>query len=291
MEAFAAGAAVIIRNLLLGVSHNVGVAWGTTIWHVTQALRVFPPHRGWRSQAPVDFVPLCGDPLLDSSQDDADMTSSRIASDLSKIVNGHGKRSVWLGLVPAYIPRTFNDRDTKVIQKLIDLVPEYRRIFGPPHPSIAEDLHMVLTAAGPAERPVGFGQNPLLGLTAGDAKRLTRSIHGDIGGVLIPKLLAGGDSKPRLDPLVRDVARHWTGLRMEHLRACADQAFAAGRAADRPGVTLVSFSPNRTEIVLEAIRQGLVNQLIVSSDLERSLDAALPDVPEKARGEATESRR
>jgi hypothetical protein len=43
---------------------------------------------------------------------------------LSRIVNcENGPRPVWPGLVPAFIPRTFAPRDRKVIDRLIDLVP------------------------------------------------------------------------------------------------------------------------------------------------------------------------
>jgi hypothetical protein len=279
-QAFARGAAVIVRRLLMDARAeiNVGVAWGYTIRDVTRALRTMQPHHGWGLREPVNFVPLSGDPLVDSSEYAGTTTSSRLASDLSDIVNGDGSRSSWLGLVPAYIPRAFDTEESKVIEELISMVPDYQRIFSSLNP-VADDLHMILTASGPAERPMTFGHNPLLGLSSTETRRLTAHIYGDIGGVLIPRVASGtGKSKRRVavDPLVEDVTVRWQGLRMKHLEACARAAFR-GPSPSKPGVTLLGFGAQRVDIVLAAVRGGLVNRLIIGSDLEEALIAALPD--------------
>ena len=161
-ETFAAHAAIALRDLLEEVGGRVGVAWGSTLWHTTQALRSILPQRPFRERVPIEFVPLCGDPLIDSQERYADRTSSRIVSELSKAVNGDEPRPAWLGLVPAFIPRTFKRNEIRVIDRLIDLVPQYPRIFGPRiAPSrpiaapIAGDLHMIITAAGSVQAPPG----------------------------------------------------------------------------------------------------------------------------------------
>jgi len=284
-ETFASHAAMALRDLLEEVRGKVGVAWGSTLWHTTQALRSILPQRPLRERIPIEFVPLCGDPLIDSQERYADRTSSRVVSDLSKAVNGDEPRPAWLGLVPAFIPRTFKRNEIRVIDRLIDLVPQYPRIFGPRIPPsrpiaapIAGDLHMIITAAGPSKRPLGFGRNPLLGLSDAESRLLAENIYGDIGGVLLPRLSGtpgtkGGEPAPH--PLVQDLIRRWTGLKIEHLKACSARAFSE-RSKSRPGVTLLSFGSSHAEVVLEAVRQGLVNQLIIGSDLEEALAKALP---------------
>jgi DNA-binding transcriptional regulator LsrR (DeoR family) len=295
-ETFAAHAAVELRNLLEDVQGRVGVAWGSTLWHTTQALRAILPQRPLRELAPIEFVPLCGDPLIDASKDQesyADRTSSRIVSDLSEAVNGDKSRPAWLGLVPAYIPPVFTRKgEIQVIDRLIDLVPRYPEIFGPrtgdpPHPPIAGDLHMIITAAGPSKRPRGFGTNALLGLDQKQTQELAENIYGDIGGVLLPRLKdapgkRGDKSAPH--PLVRELTNRWTGLRLEHLKACSARAFSE-RSRSRPGVTLLCFGDSHVEVVKEAVRTGLVNQLIIGSDLEEALAAALPREGAKGTGE------
>ena len=288
-ETFAAHAAMALRDLLEEVRGRVGVAWGSTLWHTTQALRSILPQRPFRERVPIEFVPLCGDPLIDSQERYADRTSSRIVSELSKAVNGDEPRPAWLGLVPAFIPRTFKRHEIRVIDRLIDLVPQYPRIFGPritrsrPMAApIAGDLHMIITAAGPSKRPLGFGRNPLLGLSDAESRLLAENIYGDIGGVLLPRLAdAPGKQgqEPTPHPLVQELTRRWTGLKIEHLSACSGRAFSE-RSKSRPGVVLLSFGASHVEVVLEAVRRGLVNQLLIGSDLEEAMAGALP------RGEA-----
>ena len=285
VEGFALEAALVVRDLLNRVRATVGVAWGNTIWHLGQALRAASPQSPWRQKAPIEFVPLCGDPLMDSVEVFADRTSSRIASELSKTVNGEeARRPAWLGLVPAFIPRNrFAESEIKVINRLIDLVPQYGRIFGHRDPSsvvrepLAADLDMILTSAGSADHPVGFGRSPLLKLEPLEAKVLTENIYGDIGGVLIPRLKEQkSGAAPVTHPLVRELARHWTGLKMGHLSGCAERAFRQDRAlGDRPGVVLLAFGTDRAPVVLEAVRRGLVNHLVVGSELELTLAGLL----------------
>jgi len=287
-DTFAGHAAMTLRELLEEVRGRVGVAWGSTLWHTTQALRSILPQHPFRERIPIEFVPLCGDPLIDSKdlhERYADRTSSRIVSELSKAVNGDEPRPAWLGLVPAFIPREFKGKEIKVIDRLIDLVPQYPRIFGPriapprPMPApIAGDLHMVITAAGPSKRPLGFGRNPLLGLSEAESARLAANIHGDIGGVLLPRLTDGPGKQghePAPHPLVQELTRRWTGLKIEHLKECSSRAFSE-RSKSRPGVTLLSFGADHVGVVLETVRLGLANHLIIGSDLEEAMARALP---------------
>lgn len=302
VDTFAKLAAQTVKDLLLTAKGSVGVTWGNTIWHLTQALSAVPPYNPWRSHDPLQFVPLCGDPVMDSLEHYADRTSSRIASDLSKLVNGAEGRPAWLGLVPAFIPpgsrkaRSRNEHSSakgsdigkgrrasleedekRVIWRMINRVPQYPRIFGPANEPLADDLHMILTASGSARSLVSIGQS-LLALTPHESDTLTKNILGDIGGVIVPKVtaVAGGQQAQEPHPIVREVTDCWTGLKMKHLRRCADQAFATGDLRGvRPGVTLLSFGPDRASIVLEAIKHGLVNHLIISSDLELAIEKSL----------------
>lgn len=280
---FAPRAALVVYELVKQVRKTVGVAWGNTLWQTTQHLRTFV-EAPWRRDFPIDFIPLCGDPLVDSLEAKryADRTSSRIASELSKIVNGDEPRSLWLGLVPAFIPRSFSHRERKVIDRFIDLGPHYGRIFGPrngskpPDRPLAEDLDMILTAAGSSEYPVGFGQGRLLQLEDSEAKVLGDHIHGDIGGVLIPKLDHTPKNTPSGQKLVKELSGLWTGLKMEHLEICAREAMAGhGDPGRRPGVTLLGYRDDLADLVCQAVQRGLVNHLIISSPLESAIERVI----------------
>jgi hypothetical protein len=283
VEMFAPRAALVVYNLVKQVRKTVGVAWGNTLWQMTQHLRTCV-EAPWREDFPIDFIPLCGDPLVDSLEAKryADRTSSRIASELSKIVNGDEPRPLWLGLVPAFIPRTFSKTERKVIDRFIDLGPHYGRIFGPrngsktPERPLAEDLDMILTAAGSSEYPVGFGQGRLLQLEDSEAKVLGEHIHGDIGGVLVPRLDHTAKNSNSGQKLVKELSGLWTGLKMGHLEICARQAFAEhGDQGRRPGVTVLGYRDDLADVVCQAVQRGLVNHLIISSPLESAIEKAL----------------
>jgi DNA-binding transcriptional regulator LsrR (DeoR family) len=281
MLVFALGAAVVVKRLLNSVDATVGVAWGRTIWHIAKALRDLPPRGPWREHNPIEFVPLCGDPLDVSSEKYRDITSSRIASDLSRSINGDNVHPAWLGLVPAFVPKGFEHGAARtIIDRLINLVPEYRRIFGlrgstqPTDEHRAMNLDMILAATGTADNPLGFGKGRLAGLSLRESQVLAENIHGDIGGVLVPKLSAGGG----VHKTVLRLMSRWTGLKMAHLEECAERAFEnrkqvprGGEGLRRPGVVLLSFGPARASIVSEAVRRGLANHLIIDSRLESSL--------------------
>jgi hypothetical protein len=294
-EIFATGAAVIVKQLLADVKRRVGVAWGSTLWHVCQELRNLPPRGPWRDTDPLEFIPLCGDPLVDSPEKYKDRTSSRIVSDLSDTVNGgKAKPPAWLGLVPAFIPRIFAKKEEiEVIDEYINLVPSYRAIFGarestpakttrtPKAPTIADELDMILTSAGTEDRPRGFGANPLLFLEEADSKLLAENIHGDIGGVFLPKASPADKKNTKASRLLQELTDGWTGLKRSHLEKCAARAFPEFDSTSQrgrtmyPGVTLLSFGAEHLNIVREAVRVGLINQLIIGSDIEAALLKAL----------------
>jgi hypothetical protein len=298
------GAAAVVKQLLVTVKGTVGVTWGNTVWHLSQALNATSMAHPWRSHDPVQFVPLCGDPVMDSLGHYADRTSSRIASDLSQLLNGTEVRPAWLGLVPAFIPRDAQElhvrattrkvkyseakignrspeysgkRDKETIWRMIKRVPQYPRIFGPADTPLADDLNMILTASGSTKSLVNVSRS-LLALTPCEADLLAQGILGDIGGVVLPRMLPPSVGRPAPESLaiVNEVSDRWTGIRLRHLKQCASQARSVGdlRGA-RPGVALLSFRPDRVGVVLEAVKLGLVNHLIISADLESAIEEHL----------------
>lgn len=97
--------------------------------------------------------------------------------------------------------------------------------------------------------------------------RLSALVAGDIGGVLIPK--PGLDAAGRRD--VDGLNAMWTGVKLKHLQRIAQQAERRGR----PGVIVVSLGDNRAEIIAEAVRCDLINELIVDRPLADALARAL----------------
>jgi len=64
-----------------------------------------------------------------------------------------------------------------------------------------------------------------------------------------------------------DPALVWTGVKETHFRRCAVRA----RENSLPGVTVLAVGAVRAEIVLQCVKRGLVNYLVLDSDCAEKL--------------------
>jgi hypothetical protein len=273
--AFTNQAAPYVRSLLMRDSvETCGITWGFMLWDLCMGMRNMRLPAPWRPRRPIRFIPLSGDPLQDRRLYPPSLTSSNIAAELSKIANEDEYRPPWLGLVPAYIPNQFKGEALRAIERLIRLVPEFEEIFGSKgRPGIAHELDAILTSVGPASKPLGFGLGRLLGSLGSGVQRLSEQIHGDIGGVLLPR------AQNRPSALIRGIERRWKGLNWEHLQACAHRALQEDPATGRSGVVVLAVGADRAEVVLRAVERGLVNNLIIDPMLEQALTRLLTGGP------------
>lgn len=281
LEQFGQSASSYIQGLLLQ-SEVCGVSWGETLASVVRALDK-PGNPAPRREAPIHFVPLCGE-ALDSAP--KRVNSSSLAHRLDEIMNGPQSqcRSLWLAGVPALVPDItdgFTPNELAAIQKYIRHIRAYREIFGEAPGSSCRDgwsdrapkrsrclpwierLDTILTSVGPAERPLGYGGKELLksaGLTIEEARHL---ILGDISGILIKRPDLSAEDRNRVDK----INERWTGIKERHLRRCAEEATRNGRA----GVVLVAIGSNKAPFVYEAVKLGLANHLVVDQHLASAL--------------------
>jgi DNA-binding transcriptional regulator LsrR (DeoR family) len=274
MKRLAELAAPVIRELLLR-SQSCGVTWGGMLKGVVSELRHLPfPPPGER--ASVSVVPLSGEPL---GKERGSFSSSSLARDLGMIVNGDQYDAPSLAMVPAFIPDVFLKHESEGVWKLIGLVQSYRQIFGRHRNSqtkaravsranpLAKRLEMVLTSVGSATKPLGFGRGALFEQIFSYTE-LKRLIIAEVGGVCIPR--------PDLTQQQRDrfstVQRSWTGLRLEHLEACARRG---GDLLNGPaGVVVVSGGTSRAATICQLIKRGLINHLIIDDVLAEELEEA-----------------
>jgi DNA-binding transcriptional regulator LsrR (DeoR family) len=178
-------------------------------------------------------------------------------------------------MVPAFIPDGFTRQELSGVRKLIELVRSYDQIFGQKTPSqsetpLAEKLDMIVTSVGPAERPLGFGQGVLFETGRITFEELQKLVIGDVGGVCFarPDL-----SKTDSQTLAR-VNERWTGLRREHLLACAARARRSPDPFDGPpGVVVISGGRARARVIYELVKLGLINHLIIDDELENELES------------------
>ena len=251
---------------LLQRSDVFAVTWGATVSHVVDGLAAAPPPAVIGRA--IRFVPVCAEPLVQGSNDD---TSTHLARRLHRVLQATTDPPPSLTGVPALISRRFTGADARGIRKYVDAAASYRDIFGTRDPLI-DRVDALLTSAGSSQRPMGFIHEELLIAGSTPARTLTPArlsglVAGDVGGVLIPKPGLGAAGRRDVDRL----NAMWTGVTLKHLRRIAQQADRRGR----PGVIVVSLGDNRVEIIAEAVRCGLINELIVDRPLADALARAL----------------
>jgi len=267
-------AASYVRTLIRR-SESCGLTWGGTLEAVVAGLRQLPHPSPWNDHD-VEFVPLSGEPLGKGRHSFA---SSSLARELGSIVNKAEYDPPSLAMVPAFVPDIgFEETERSVVWKLIELVEDYLKIFGPHDNDVdnpryarlgtpkAMGLDMILTSVGSSEHPLGFGRGILFDHMRVTYHALTSLLAAEVGGVCIPK--------PNLTAVetrqLSTVQGSWTGLRLEHLEACARRVTHAHYGP--PGVVVISGGSKRADAVREMIRQGLVNHLIVDEVLAKELN-------------------
>lgn len=264
LAAFARQATPHIRDLVLR-SRYCGVTWGRMLQNVIRAMRnLRMPARSPR----LDVIPLAGEPL---GMEPTPSSSSTLAHELGRIINGDKYHARSLTMVPALVPSDFTRAERLAVFKLVERLPDYGAIFGrvAAHQKLKTEayrLDCILTSLFP--RALGFTGGQALS----DAEM--ELFVGDMGGVMFPR----PDLSKADERLTQDIEARWTGLRQDHVEACAERAraFADDRKGP-PGVILISVGEKRAHVVLEAIKRGLINHLVIDSQLEQALTRS-PDL-------------
>jgi DNA-binding transcriptional regulator LsrR (DeoR family) len=250
----------------LARSETFATSWGRSVSHVVNAMTATPPPG--RPNRPIRFVPVCAEPYAHSSNRD---TSTHLVERLHAWLQAHGAAPPSLTGVPALIGRRYSKAVADAIRTFIADSASYQLIFGSKSPLI-DKVDTLLTSAGNARRPMGFINEELLRAGSTEHQKLTAArlealVVGDVGGVLIPR---PGLSKADCAE-VKALAAMWTGVRRTHLERIAKQAYKS----KRPGVIVVAVGVDRAEIIAEAVRLGLVNELIVDRPLAEALTREL----------------
>ncbi len=264
---FTRQAAPYVHSLLNRASVRLcGVTWGYMLYDLVLALR--NTQMTWKKE-PVQVVPLSGDPFKERREEPPSLTSSNIAAELGRIINGENYRAHWLGPVPAFIPEGFDTPSARrVVERWIQMVPDYEEIFGTERDStsgLASRIDILLTSVGTADNPLGFGKGRLLSSLGPRIQHLRHDIYGDIGGVLLPRT-------QKASKLVRTVVNRWKGVTYAHLEQCSKRAANDDPYAGRPGTVILSVGSERAEVIAAAVSRGLVNHLIIDQDLEGELE-------------------
>jgi len=256
-----------------------GISWGRTISTIERGIRQLgpSPSRAAMSHSIV-FIPLCGVPLGKTAMQ---LSASSLAAQFHEIMNDDTDSDYILHLaaLPALIPREIprNVRKT-VITALKGCSPTYDQIFSPRNEDEEQTkgyinkMDTMITGVGgvgSVDDPQGYWRDSVLKAGGADAELLDKVASGDIGGILFPRTdrVFEDDEKEQL----RDLRRRWTGIKKWHMKKCARRAVISGTT----GVILVAIGAHKASSVLESVKRGLVNELVIDRALADELTAKL----------------
>ncbi len=268
----------VLGELLEEVFHAarcIGVSWGRTISHTLGVLRGHLAERPPRKGDPVEFLPLCGEPLRDR-HDPVRYSSTFLADELSRVVNGAAPEDhpTLIG-VPAVIPPSFREGpELETILRFVGELGDHGRIFGKADGGVAplvDRVDTILTSIGvPDRRWRGVFLNERVALGEIREEELLRLVTADLGGIIIPRAGLSTAEKERIEGLMR----RWTGIQMGHVRRCARDA--AGTRPHRPGVVVLAIGQQRAAAVRRTVELGLVNELVLDAELAEELRKSAP---------------
>jgi DNA-binding transcriptional regulator LsrR (DeoR family) len=268
-NSFFDSASRLIWNLL-GSAEIIGITWGRTLSLLLSSARrgrYTSPFEGHSKQPTV--IPLCGESLATARP--SSLSSSTLAQGFGELLTNQPKQSyLSLGMIPIFFPgpEAFNAAELRAGRKLLSYSAAYREIFdgdATNNAPLAKRLDAVVTSISRINCPFGYTDNNEFNWKILKLSKLEELVMGDLGGVPLakPNLSAKGQRE------LRELLGRWTGLQKDHIRGCVDRASARGSAA--AGVIVVAIGVERAPTVLEAVRLGLVNRLVLDGPLSESL--------------------
>lgn len=268
-EEFGHAAAGCAEELLRQSTRRIGVSWGTTVANLVSAMEMLGCAAP-RKRNPIMFLPLSGEPLGMAT---THFSASTLAGRLNELLNGSKKFAHSLAAVPALIPKSFSTKDVTIIRRFITHVEAYKDIFyggsggSAQNEPLIETIDTVITSVGAAETTLGWGEDEFGRTASFNRVDLKELIIGDISGVLIPKPNLKNPERKKLHL----IEERWTGVKEVHLKECARKA----NENKTSGVIIATIGANKGEIVLECIKRGLVNHLLIDQDLADKLRGLL----------------
>jgi len=279
---------------LLSRSNTIGICWGRQIRSVVDGIQALGPERIPVEVAPMWGQRLTLQPEPDDAvfTDHLRLSCNRLAADLATALN-HSNINRYKYYMPVFDLIPINEyivrlNDTRIseaalkehmrnpdlggkfdeegnvkfpgeLRETLESIEAYRLVFGPQDDSFVRRMEVVIASVGAGgRRAFGTGESDNYGNIP--LKWLRDCALGDIGGILLLKpsdKLPKGRDKTVVRWQFEQIRRHWTGVRIEHLKSCAIRADREGR----PGVIVLAVGARRAEVTLACMKQGLINHL------------------------------
>jgi hypothetical protein len=250
---------------------RIGVTWGRQLYYIARAIQA--NHRDRINELQLSFLPLVGLPIGQQSND------TLSSNEISKLLNSVLKKQIRdidydLHLVPAYFPDTdFDDSELDTLHRLLCLMQGWRRIFSDQHMKSGAyesrqgdvfECDFIWSSVSDIDEPFGLTDrhDTLIPFTYPARGPLAPPLRpvADCGG--IP--LWHDNACESIKSLEEAFARRWTGIRRHQWLSCVDRG--RRRSVDSrnsTGTVLIAPTADKAQSVLYALRDGLINILIL----------------------------
>jgi len=284
-----------------------GVTYGRTLAALANGLAELSATPA-KTRTPVVCVPLWGEPLSPWEKpkssvfrDPAKFSSSGLAAAMHRILNEGTpqgsertptRQPLCLDFVPAFRPEHYPEEKFNAVLEFACSASSYGDIFPVPDDwldgavtgagrarsgrqskgqvtiqegkrPLIDHLDGIFTSVGSKDQPGRFWSGEFFRQGDIDLSKLRRGAFGDLGGAFIVNPTANKADRE----YVTTVNERWTGVKETHFRRCAVRA----RENSLPGVTVLAVGAVRAEIVLQCVKRGLVNYLVLDSDCAEKL--------------------
>jgi DNA-binding transcriptional regulator LsrR (DeoR family) len=267
-----APAAVHRIYALLPKMRLVGVGWGENLRAVAD-VAMADAQNGRLPKARIPkFIPVGCEPMFVSYP--ITRTASDIAKDLCKVLGQPSFVPPNLAPAPAFIPKSLS-HGKDVLRAFVSNIPDYQMVFGAPsdkaRTGLVAKLDTIITSAAGVARE--FKESPWFRarITAEEVSvdEWARSIAGDMAGVVFARSDLSGARGTAARQVAADINSRNFGLVQEDFTRCACNSAAS--AGSLPGVIVIAHGHVKAHVVLAAIREKCVNELVIDSELANSL--------------------
>ncbi len=238
----------------------MGVSWGVALLTLLDSLRMVMPQHPRRNN-PVTCIPIAGSPpdaeLLNK------ISSGNLAGAFHRLLNGPGGELTFS--VGGWIPKSISDRHVEVIRQYARSSPFYEKVFS--KQGLIHELDCVLTSVGAINDFAGPWLQAAAKAAGLSVEQFSDLTIGNISGCFLP---APGLKSSRRKTL-EHVNDRWLGIQLEQLKSCAK------RAVEKkvPGVIIIGIGEGKAELIVESIKQGLVNIACCDIPLMRAINKRL----------------
>lgn len=255
---------------LIEKSAVIGVPFGETLHRAIDGIawNGFKP----KTRAVIEVTPVAGEV---STYVRLGSSSTMLAHRLHGLVNDDTRPPQYsLAAIPFVAPKRSGpgQDDSAVIRRWIEEQPSYHSVLGDDGPVVSR-IDCLLTSVGQEGKPLSAASQEITHALGRNPSTLDSLALTDIGGTLIPRPGLSEWQQQELEAINSVMFN----LKLSHYESIAAMAADPTKSlSDQvPGVCVVAIGANKANGLLAVLERGLVNELVIDTELATTLKRLL----------------